>query len=78
MRDPAGAVYRTRDEVDRERQRDPIALFADRCRRDGLLTEPDVEALQKAATDLVDEAVAFADASEPPPPEWLLTDVYQD
>src|SRR5688572_9333241 len=27
MRDPAGAVYRTREEVERERVRDPISLF---------------------------------------------------
>ena len=78
MRDPAGAVYRTRDEVDRERQRDPIVLFGDRCRREGLLGDQDIEALEKAASDLVDEAVAFAEASEPPPAEWLLTDVYKD
>jgi TPP-dependent pyruvate/acetoin dehydrogenase alpha subunit len=26
----------------------------------------------------VDEAVAFADASPPPPAEWLLTDVYRE
>ena len=37
MRDPAGAVYRTREEVERERQRDPIALFTDRCVREGVL-----------------------------------------
>ena len=28
MRDPAGAVYRTREEVDREKLRDPIAIFS--------------------------------------------------
>ena len=31
MRDPAGAVYRTKDEVEREKLRDPIALFRERC-----------------------------------------------
>jgi pyruvate dehydrogenase E1 component alpha subunit len=78
MRDPAGAVYRTRDEVERERLRDPITLFADRCRREGLLGDQDIDALQQAASDRIDEAVAFAEGSEPPPPEWLLTDVYRD
>ena len=78
MRDPAGAVYRTREEVERERQRDPIALFADRCMREGALTESDVAAMDRSANDTVDEAVAFAEASPEPPAEWLLTDVYKD
>ena len=78
MRDPAGAVYRTREEVDREKQRDPIVLFGDRCRREGVLTDGDVERLEREAHELVDEAVALADASPEPPPEWLLTDVYQE
>ena len=31
MRDPAGAVYRTKEEVEREKLRDPIVLFRDRA-----------------------------------------------
>jgi pyruvate dehydrogenase E1 component alpha subunit len=78
MRDPAGAVYRTREEVEREKQRDPIALFSDRCLRDGVLAEADIRAIEESVSDIVDEAVAFAEASPEPPPEWLLTDVYKD
>ena len=78
MRDPAGAVYRTKEEVEREKLRDPIALFSDRCLKDGVLGEADVRNVEKAVNDLVDEAVAFADASPEPPPEELFTDVYKD
>jgi len=78
MRDPAGAVYRTREEVEREKERDPIALFGERCLRDGVVAETDLRPIQKSINDLVDEAVAFADASPEPPAEWLLTDVYRD
>jgi len=78
MRDPAGAVYRTKEEVEREKLRDPIVLFSDRCLRDGVLAEPDLRAIEKSVADAIDEAVAFAEASPPPPPEWLLTDVYKD
>jgi len=78
MRDPAGAVYRTREEVDREKLRDPIAIFSQRCVRDGVLTEADLRIVEKTINDAVDEAVAFADASPEPPDEWLLTDVYKD
>ena len=78
MRDPAGAVYRTREEVEREKQRDPIALFTDRCVRDGVLAEADLRIIEKSVNELVEEAVAFAEASPEPPAEWLLTDVYKD
>ena len=78
MRDPAGAVYRTREEVEREKQRDPMALFTDRCVRDGVLAEADLRIIEKSVNELVEEAVAFADASLEPPAEWLLTDVYKD
>ena len=39
--DPAGAVYRTKEEVEREKLRDPITLFGDRCLKEGVLT-PDI------------------------------------
>ena len=78
MRDPAGAVYRTKDEVEREKQRDPIVLFGERCVRDNVLGDADIKAIEKDVADVVDEAVAFAEASPEPPAEWLLTDVYKD
>src|SRR3989449_5199375 len=78
MRDPAGAVYRTKEEVEREKLRDPIMIFAERCVKEGALTEADVKMMEKVGADQVDEAVAVADASPPPPPEELFTDVYKD
>ncbi len=78
MRDPAGAVYRSREEVEREKERDPIVLFSDRCLREGVLTEADLRIIEKSVSDVVDEAVNFAEASPPPPSDWLLTDVYKD
>jgi pyruvate dehydrogenase E1 component alpha subunit len=78
MRDPAGAVYRTKEEVEREKLRDPIVLFRDRALGEGLATEADVRAIEKDVNDLVDEAVAFAEASPEPPVEWLLTDIFKE
>jgi TPP-dependent pyruvate/acetoin dehydrogenase alpha subunit len=78
MRDPAGAVYRTKEEVEREKQRDPIPLFQRRAVEAGALSEDDVRRIEKDVSDRVDEAVAFADASPEPPLEWLMTDVYRD
>ncbi len=78
MRDPAAAVYRTKEEVEREKQRDPISLFSDWALKAGLLSEEDARAIEKDVNDRVDEAVAFADASPEPPAEWLLKDVYRE
>ncbi|MBI1959422.1 MAG: pyruvate dehydrogenase (acetyl-transferring) E1 component subunit alpha [Candidatus Rokubacteria bacterium] len=78
MRDPAGAVYRTREEVEREKQRDPIALLSARGLKDGVLSEADVRAIEQNVADAVDEAVAFAEASPEPPASFLFTDVYKD
>jgi pyruvate dehydrogenase E1 component alpha subunit len=78
MRDPAGAVYRTKDEVEHEKLRDPILLFRERVLGAGTVSVADVQGIEKDVNDLVDEAVAFADASPEPPSEWLFTDIYRD
>src|SRR5262249_12985587 len=78
VRQPARPGYPPQEAVERAKLRDPIVLFSDRCLRDGLLAEPDLRAIEKSVADTIDEAVAFAEASPPPPPEWLLTDVYKD
>ncbi len=78
MRDPAGAVYRTKEEVEREKLRDPIVLFRQRVVEAKLLTEADLRTLEKDVNDRIDDAVTFADASPEPPEEWLMTDVYKE
>lgn len=78
MRDPAGAVYRTKEEVEREKLRDPIALFRERVLKDGVLSEADLRTIEKDVNDRIDDAVAFADASPEPPLEWLHTDIFKE
>ncbi len=78
MRDPAGAVYRTKEEVEHEKLRDPIVLFRDRAVSAGVLSEADVRTIEKDVNDRIDDAVAFADASPEPPEEWLFTDIYKE
>jgi pyruvate dehydrogenase E1 component alpha subunit len=53
-------------------------LFRERTLGEGVLSEADVRAIEKDVNDLVDEAVAFADASPEPPVEWLLTDIFKE
>src|SRR5262245_18557405 len=76
MRDPSAAVYRTKEEVEQEKLRDPISGFRDQLLREGHLDEAGWKTLSEAVEARVAEAVAFAEASPEPPPEWLLEDVY--
>jgi Dehydrogenase E1 component len=74
MADPE--EYRTKEQVEEWRQRDPIATFGERLVEDEILTEDDLEELDQAAIDTVDEAVQFADDSPHPEPESLYDDIY--
>ena len=78
MRDPAGSVYRTKEEVEREKLRDPIALFT-RPLPEGRRADRGRHPEHREGGERPrDEAVAFADASPEPPPSELFTDVYKD
>jgi TPP-dependent pyruvate/acetoin dehydrogenase alpha subunit len=76
MRDPAAAVYRTREEVEEWKKSDPIVLLWDRMSRDGTITDAEYKEMDKEINQVIEEAVRFADASPEPPLEELLTDVY--
>jgi pyruvate dehydrogenase E1 component alpha subunit len=78
MRDPAGAVYRTKEEVEREKLRDPIVLLRERALAANVITAEDVKTIEKDVNDLVDEAVAFADASPEPDLDELYTDIFKE
>jgi pyruvate dehydrogenase E1 component alpha subunit len=60
MADPQ--LYRTKEEVERWKARDPIVLFEARLREWGLLTDAEREGIEAAAAAEVDDAVAFAEA----------------
>jgi hypothetical protein len=74
MADPE--EYRTKEQVEEWRQRDPVTSFGRRLVDEGVLGEDDLEALDRDAVAAVDEAVAFADGSPHPEPESLYDDVY--
>ena len=76
MRDPAAAVYRTKDEVEEEKRRDPITLFRERLEREHGLDEAAWQEVVARVEARVADAVEFADASPEPPAEWLTADVY--
>jgi len=69
-------LYRTKDEVNEWKQRDPIALFQQTLRAAGLLHDEDEEQLETSIAAEVTDAVAFAEAGPWEPVENLTKDVY--
>ena len=74
MADPE--QYRTKEEVARWRERDPLPAFAELLVREGVIDESERERIDEQAIARVDAAVEFADASPFPAPESLYDDVY--
>ena len=74
MADPE--EYRTKEEVEEWRRRDPIEAFSARARREGALSDDDVEELERRAVEAVDEAVRFAERSPFPELDSLYDDIY--
>ena len=73
MSDPGN--YRTRDEILKYQERDPIVLFKDSLKEAKVLSDKDFEKIEKDAVAAVDKAVKFADESPLPDPSELFTDV---
>ena len=69
-------LYRSKEEVEQWKARDPIPVFARRLREWGLLADADLAALEKDVAAEVAEAVAFAEAGPREPVEDLTKDVY--
>jgi pyruvate dehydrogenase E1 component alpha subunit len=78
MSDPIHGHYRTREEVEDQRKRDPIAVWSQRLIADGLLDEPGLKVLNKEVVDEVEDAYQFAEQAPDPAPEELYTHVYAD
>jgi pyruvate dehydrogenase E1 component alpha subunit len=74
MADPE--EYRSKDEVEEWRRRDPIASFSKRLVDEGMFSDEDIEKLDTEAVATVDEAVQFADNSPFPDLDSLYDDLY--
>ncbi|MGH7049883.1 MAG: thiamine pyrophosphate-dependent dehydrogenase E1 component subunit alpha [Acetobacteraceae bacterium] len=70
-------TYRAADEVAQLRSgRDCLAFFRRRVTEAGLLDDAQLDAIDRAAAELVEDAVSEAKAASFPKPAELLTDVY--
>jgi pyruvate dehydrogenase E1 component alpha subunit len=71
-----GMNYRTEEEVEQWKQRDPIVLLEQRLAEQDILSKEAAQAVHDQVTREVDAAVKFANESPMPDPSALLEDVY--
>lgn len=74
MSDPGN--YRTRAEIEKHQERDPLKLFSASLLETGTVTESELQEMDQKVHEEVDRAVRFADESPEPALEELYTNVY--
>ncbi len=74
MSDPG--KYRTRAEIEKYQERDPIKLFSASLREEKVVDDKFLEEMDKEVREEVERAVQFADESPEPPLDDLYTDIY--
>ena len=75
MADPSHGHYRTKDEVEEHRKRDPLLLLKETILTKQLCSEADFKPLEQEVNDVVAAAVKFADESPFPDLATLHHDV---
>ncbi|HEX9866424.1 MAG TPA: pyruvate dehydrogenase (acetyl-transferring) E1 component subunit alpha [Acidimicrobiia bacterium] len=71
-------LYRSKEEVEVWKERDPIELFTRRLITDGGLTEDDLATMESDVAEEIEAAVAFAEAGTWEPVEELTRFVYSE
>jgi pyruvate dehydrogenase E1 component alpha subunit len=78
MADPAHGHYRTKEEVEEHRKRDPLFLLKRAIVEQNLGGEADFKRIERDVNEMVAAAVRFADESPFPTPSELHADVWQE
>ncbi len=78
MSDPLHGVYRTKEEVEEQRKRDPISQLSLKLKEEGALDDAALDALDAEVRAETDEATRFAEQSPDPDPAELTTHVLTD
>jgi pyruvate dehydrogenase E1 component alpha subunit len=76
MSDPVHGVYRTKEEVEEHKEKDPIRRFIDQLEDAGLLAEEELQEMDRQIQNEVDDAADFAEQSPEPGLEDLYRHVY--
>ncbi|MDQ3907045.1 MAG: pyruvate dehydrogenase (acetyl-transferring) E1 component subunit alpha [Acidobacteriota bacterium] len=74
MSDPGN--YRTRAEIEKYQERDPVKVFGASLKQKGVIDDPKAKEIEDRVRTEVERSVKFADSSPEPAPEELFTDVY--
>jgi len=74
MADPA--AYRTKEEVEEWRKRDPIPRMEQYLKDNRMVTDDDIKAMRTEVDAEIQEAVDFAESSPFPPPDALYEAIY--
>jgi pyruvate dehydrogenase E1 component alpha subunit len=73
MSDPL--KYRSKEEAEQARQRDPITMYETRLRQKNLIDEAGIDELTGEVKAIVDDAIKFADSSPHPDLKELYADI---
>jgi pyruvate dehydrogenase E1 component alpha subunit len=76
MSDPVHGVYRTKDEVEEAKKKDPIRIFIDQLQEHDLVSDDELNEMDRRVHEEVDAAAEFAENSPEPDAEELYNDVY--
>jgi len=74
MSDPGN--YRTRAEIEKYQERDPVKLFTASLKDKGVIDDAGVKEVEKQVQEEVERAVRFAESSPEPASEELYTHIY--
>jgi len=74
MSDPGN--YRTRAEIERHQERDPLKLFSASLKEAGVLSDSEFSQIETEVKEQVDKSVRFAEESPLPDAKELYTDIY--
>jgi len=78
MSDPLHGVYRTKDEVEEQKKKDPITQLAEKLKEDKVIDQAALDAMDAELHTEVEQAVKFADESPDPDLAELYNDVLAD
>jgi pyruvate dehydrogenase E1 component alpha subunit len=78
MSDPVHGHYRTKEEVEEQKQKDPIRSFYGLLTGQGVIDQAGLEEIDGRVRKIVEDALQFADASAEPSPDALYEDVYSE
>lgn len=76
MSDPGN--YRTRAEIEKYQERDPIKLFTAMLKDNDILSDKDISQMEAEIKERIEQALRFAEESPEPDPKELYTNVYSN